>query len=134
MIAYLKVPGIRGGSVEPKHESWIVLHNFTCSLTNGSSQPRYGLLQLEKDLDEATPELAGAVLKVTCFPEIVIELHPNNDVNQLMTLRFREARFEGQTLGRGTHGTETLQVAYSGFEYGCEPVKKAKKKDLARKA
>jgi len=136
MNAYLKVPGIRGGANEPRHAGWIVLNNFNCSLTNnaGLGGARYGQLTLEKGLDEATPALAGAVLEATTFPEIVVELHPENDVHRIMTLRFRQARIESQTLGRTTYGNETLGVAYSGFEYACEPVKKSRKKEPAFQA
>jgi len=131
MIAYLKMPGIRGGSVEPAHVDWIEISGFTCPLVNRPGQsPTYGELRIEKPLDKATPDLAGAILNAKSFDEIVLELHPENIVDSLMTLRFRNARIESQTLGEGRG--ERLELRYSGFEYACtsgkgKSAKRAKK-------
>ena len=118
MIAFLKIPGIRGGSVEQAHVDWIEISSFTCPLMRRQGQQAtYGELRVEKPLDEATPELAAAVLDGKSFDEVVIELHPENIVDSLMTLRFREVRVESQVLGEGRG--ERLDLHYSGFEYAC---------------
>ena len=134
MNAYLKIPGIRGGSVEPAHVDWIEITSFNCPLMRREGQQAtYGELRIEKPLDEATPELAGAVLEATPFEEVVIELHPGNNVDTLMTLRFRTVRVESQVLGEG--GGERLELRYSGFEFGCTNGKpKAAPKSGAKRA
>jgi type VI protein secretion system component Hcp len=118
MNAFLKIPGIRGGSVEPAHVDWIGISGFVCPLVNRPGQPAtYGDLRVEKPLDAATPELAAALLAAKCFDEVVIELHPEDIVDTLMILRFRDVRVESQVLGEGRG--ERLDLHYSGFEFAC---------------
>jgi type VI protein secretion system component Hcp len=117
MTAYLKIPGIRGESVEPAHVGWIEISGFTCPLVNRPGVPAYGDLRMEKPLDAATPELTGAILHGTTFEELVLELHPEHRVDTLLTLRFRGVRVESQVLGEGPG--ERLELHYGGFEVVC---------------
>jgi type VI secretion system secreted protein Hcp len=85
-VGYVDLGDIKGNSQDAKHKEWIEVLSIGQSVNrniNPTSKPREALtksqvmlggIELQKNADESSPELVGAVCEGHVFPEVTIDL------------------------------------------------------------
>ncbi len=73
---YLRISGVNGESLDPRHLNWIQLRGITHTLrlSSNSPAPAPAAVRVIKTLDRATPRLHLAAARREVFPEAVIDL------------------------------------------------------------
>ena len=86
VVGYVNLGDIKGNSMDAKHKEWIEVLSVAQSVNrniNPSAKPREALtksqvqlggIELQKNADESSPELVGAVCEGRVFPEVTIDL------------------------------------------------------------
>lgn len=86
VVGYVNLGSIKGNSQDANHKEWIEVSMISQSVNrniNATAKPREALtksqvhlggIQLQKNADESSPELVGAVCEGKVFPEVTIDL------------------------------------------------------------
>ena len=86
VVGYVNLGSIKGNSQDAKHKEWIEVSMISQSVNrniNSTAKPREALtksqvqlggIDLQKNADESSPELVGAVCEGKVFPEVTIDL------------------------------------------------------------
>lgn len=86
VVGYVNLGSIKGNSQDSNHKEWIEVSMISQSVNrniNATAKPREALtksqvhlggIQLQKNADESSPELVGAVCEGKVFPEVTIDL------------------------------------------------------------
>lgn len=122
VAGYINFGSIKGNSDDANHKEWIELSNISQGINRNidptskpkqaltKSQVQLGGIELQKNADESSPELVGAVCKGEVFPEVVIDLvrvsEGGNEVFYQWTLTNAYVSSYG-IIGSGMGGIET---------------------------
>ena len=110
ITTFMQVPGIAGSSTDAKHPGWISVVSLVQSMSSktrtaasaGASAPATvcGEIEIVKGLDNAGPNLWGAILSGRPFDRITIEVmvpRPNGDTMKIYEIRLSNVAFTSIT-------------------------------------
>lgn len=146
VMGYIKIGDIKGNSMDAKHKDWIEALSISQSVNRNinptskpadaltKSQVHLGAIEINKNADESSPELIGAVAQGKVFPTVTVDLvrvtEAGNEVFYQWTLT--DAYISGYSFHGASAGqidtSEHFELCYSTIKWSY------KKKDNKGKA
>lgn len=112
---------------EPFHMNWIVLDDFSCSITSAFSDGdisgacEHSDLSISKHIDRSSPELALATCNLTKFNQGTIHICNQNATSNINTIVleciFRDLRCLTYELSGQDTSTDSLTLSYQLVEW-----------------
>ena len=146
VMGYIKLGDIKGNSMDAKHQNWIEALSISQSVNRNinptskpadaltKSQAHLGAIEVQKNADESSPELVGAVAEGKVFEKVTIDLVRVSDGGNEVFYQWNLT--DAYLSNYGVHGAsagtievmETLSICYSTIKWSY------KKKDNKGKA